>query len=99
MARGGAALRFNSVVLAVTFASVGIDDYERHVRQDSSLMRPADVLDLYGDPTKAEEQLGWAPTVGLDEVVAHMVRVDVERLRSGVEESPAYLFPAGTRRV
>ncbi|MDN4174502.1 GDP-mannose 4,6-dehydratase [Nocardioides sp. SOB77] len=81
-------------VLEVAFAAVGIDDASRYVRQDPSLMRPADVVDLYGDPTKAREQLGWAPTLGFEQIIEHMVHTDVERLRSGVEETPAYLFPA-----
>ena len=56
-------------------------------------MRPADVVDLYGDPTKAREQLGWEPTHGLESVIEHMVRVDLERLRSGTGERLSYLYP------
>lgn len=81
-------------LLELAFAAVGISDPTRHVRQDPALMRPADVVDLYGDPTKAREQLAWEPTLGFEEIIEHMVRTDMERLRSGIEESPAYLFPA-----
>ena len=56
-------------------------------------MRPADVMDLQGDSTKARELIGWQPEHSFEEVIGHMVRVDMERLRSGVEESPAYLHP------
>lgn len=80
-------------VLAVAFATVGIDDPAPFVRQDPGLMRPADVVDLYGDPTKAREYLDWAPTLTFTEIIEHMVRTDIRRLRSGVEESPSYLFP------
>jgi hypothetical protein len=31
--------------------------------------------------------------VPFEDVIAHMVRVDVERLRTGVEESAGYLQP------
>lgn len=80
-----------SEVLELALSSVGLSgDY---LRQDPALMRPADVVDLYGDPTKAREQLGWEPTVPFERVVEHMVAVDVERLRTGVEEAPTYLFP------
>lgn len=80
-------------VLELAFASVGISDLESVVRQDPSLMRPADVAELVGDPAKAREQLGWEPSVAFEDVIAHMVRVDVERLRSEREESAGYLLP------
>jgi GDPmannose 4,6-dehydratase len=82
-----------SKVLELAFASIGIDDPTAYVRQDPAFMRPADVADLYGDPTKASEQLGWAPTVPFERVIEHMVRIDIERLRTGVDESVSYLFP------
>jgi GDPmannose 4,6-dehydratase len=84
-----------SDVLALAFATVGIDDPTPYVHQDPALMRPADVLDLYGDPTKAREQLGWSTTMSFPSVIEHMVRTDVARLRTGVEESLEYLFPPG----
>ncbi len=80
-------------VLELAFASVGISDLDAVVRQDPSLMRPADVAELVGDPAKAREQLGWEPSVAFEDVIAHMVRVDVERLRSEREESAGYLLP------
>ena len=83
-----------SDVLAVAFGAIGIDDPTPYVEQDPALMRPADVVDLYGDPTKAREQLDWHPTLGFVEVIEHMVHADMVRLRTGVPESPDYLFPA-----
>ncbi len=85
-----------STLLRHAFAAVGITDLERHVRQDPALMRPADIADLYGDPTKAREELGWEPSLGFEEMVEHLVLTDLQRLRSGVEESVAYLHPAGS---
>lgn len=82
-----------SEVLHLAFAAVGIDDPAPYVRQDPAFMRPADVLDLYGDPTKAREQLGWQPTVPFEQVVEHMVRTDVRRLETGVTEHADYLEP------
>ena len=86
-------------LLTLAFRAVGIDDVERHVRQDPAFMRPADVSVLYGDVTKAREELGWSPSLEFADVVAHMVRTDIERLRSGVEHSPAYLYPAAEAEV
>lgn len=82
-----------SEVLQVAFAAIGREDPTPYVRQDPAFMRPADVTDLYGDSTKAREQLGWEPAVEFEAIIEHMVRTDIERLRSGVEESTTYLFP------
>jgi GDPmannose 4,6-dehydratase len=80
-------------VLDLAFAAVGIDDPTAYVHQDPALMRPADVADLYGDPAKAREQLGWEPSLPFERVIEHMVTVDVERMRTGVEDKLSYLFP------
>lgn len=82
-----------SEVLRLAFATIGISDPSPFVHQDPALMRPADVPDLYGDPTKAREQLGWTPGMTFAEVIDHMVRTDIERLESTVEESLSYLVP------
>jgi len=82
-----------SDLLDLAFAAAGVDDGESRVRQDPALIRPADVVELYGDATKAREELGWAPTLDLAGLVDHLVRADLRRLRSGVEEHPDYLDP------
>ena len=56
-------------------------DYEQYVVQDPRFMRPAEVDLLVGDPTKAREQLGWAPRVTFDGLVQRMVEADLERYR------------------
>jgi GDPmannose 4,6-dehydratase len=40
--------------------------------------RPAEAMVLQGDPTKAEQALGWKRTVTFDELVAGMVRYDLK---------------------
>ena len=84
-----------SELLRLAFAAVDIGDPTPHLRQDPALMRPADVAELYGDPTKAREQLHWEPTVGFADVIEHLVHTDIRRLESGVEESADYLQPRG----
>ena len=83
-----------SEVLGLAFATIGVDDPTPYVHQDPALMRPADVLDLYGDQTNARQQLGWTPSLPFAAVIEHMVHTDVARLTSGVEESLDYLTPA-----
>ncbi|MDP3713044.1 MAG: GDP-mannose 4,6-dehydratase [Mycobacteriales bacterium] len=68
-------------LLSCAFACIGVDDWTPHVRQDPSLLRPADVSVLTGDPTKAREVLGWTPTRDFDAIVREMVEHDVAYLR------------------
>jgi GDPmannose 4,6-dehydratase len=69
-------------LVEVAFAHVGLD-WQRHVRTDPKMVRPAEVDLLLGDPTKARERLGWKPRVSFRELVAMMVDADLERLRTG----------------
>ena len=46
--------------LTAAFACVGIDDWSGYVVSDQSLLRPAEVLGLVGDATKARDVLGLA---------------------------------------
>ncbi len=48
------------------------------VRVDPRYFRPTEVETLLGDPTKAYNQLGWRPKTTLEELVAEMVRCDLE---------------------
>jgi GDPmannose 4,6-dehydratase len=50
------------------------------VRVDSSLLRPAEVVNLVGDASKAERELAWRPRVSFEELVAMMVEADLARL-------------------
>ena len=59
------------------FAEVGIDDWQRYVRQDRKFFRPAEVDLLIGDPSKARERLGWRPEVDFPTLVSMMVAHDL----------------------
>ena len=69
-------------LLDVAFRHVGIDDWSGRVRQDPRFMRPAEVDMLIGDASKARDVLGWAPTVGFEELVRMMVDHDLALLRA-----------------
>ncbi|HEU0101309.1 MAG TPA: GDP-mannose 4,6-dehydratase [Mycobacteriales bacterium] len=62
---------------AAAFARAGVADWESRVRVDASLVRPADDGLQVGDASKARKLLGWAPTVGFEELVGRMVDVDL----------------------
>lgn len=51
------------------------------VRVDSRYYRPAEVETLLGDSTQAREQLGWIPSVTLEEIIEEMVDYDLDQAR------------------
>ena len=69
------------------FAEVGIDDWQKYVRQDPKFFRPAEVDLLIGDATKARTKLGWKPEVDFPTLVKMMVRNDLnlEATRAGID--------------
>jgi GDPmannose 4,6-dehydratase len=66
-------------LVELAFEHAGLDRDE-HVRTDPSLIRPAEVDLLVGDPGKARERLGWSPTYDFEGLVRMMVDADLERL-------------------
>jgi len=62
---------------------VGIDKATGRVLVEVSkdFYRPTDVVNLWGDPTKAKEKLGWNPAkTSLEELVRIMVEHDMEKV-------------------
>jgi GDPmannose 4,6-dehydratase len=55
-------------------------DWQKHVVTDPKYMRPAEVDLLQADASKARRELGWAPQVGFNQLVAMMVDADLARL-------------------
>jgi GDPmannose 4,6-dehydratase len=53
------------------------------VRVNPAFYRPAEVELLIGDPAKAKADLGWEPTVQLEELAALMVEADMRRNKAG----------------
>lgn len=61
------------------FAHVGLD-YKDHLVVDEKFKRPSDVESLMGDPSKAQQKLGWNPRqTSFDELIRLMVDADMER--------------------
>ena len=63
----------------LAFQQVGLD-WRRHVEVDPRYFRPAEVASLCGDPSKAEQQLGWKARTTFEELVALMIDGDVRLL-------------------
>ncbi len=66
-------------LVRLAFDCVGLD-WRGYVVQDPTLVRPAEVDLLIGDPSKAARELDWRPKVGFEELVRRMVEADMERL-------------------
>jgi GDPmannose 4,6-dehydratase len=64
-------------LVQLAFRAAGIDDWQRYVRSDERFFRPAEVDLLVGDASRARDELGWAPTVGFEELVSMMVESDL----------------------
>jgi GDPmannose 4,6-dehydratase len=65
----------------IAFGHLGLD-YQKYVKVDPCLLRPADVDLLVSDPSKARTALGWAPAVSFRELVTMMVDADLKRLQA-----------------
>jgi GDPmannose 4,6-dehydratase len=65
----------------IAFARVGLD-WQKYVETDPSLVRPAEVDMLIGDPKRAKERLGWQPHVFFKELIEMMVDADLVRLKT-----------------
>ncbi|BBZ75188.1 GDP-mannose 4,6-dehydratase [Mycolicibacterium anyangense] len=66
--------------VAAAFAEVGIDDWHSFVQTDATLRRPTDPVEMVGDSLYARRVLGWQPSVDFTDMVAAMVRHDLDEI-------------------
>ena len=62
---------------AVAKSNIAVKPGDVIVRVDKRYYRPAEVESLLGDPSQAEQQLGWKPTTTLAEMISEMVASDL----------------------
>ena len=83
-----AQLAFHFAGIELEFRGEGLDEKGYDVKTGKVIVevspdfyRPTDVVNLWGDPTKARETLGWNPqTTSFEELVRIMVRHDMEKV-------------------
>jgi len=63
--------------LQEAFSHAGLE-WEKFVREDSKLLRPAEVEHLIADPRKAHTKLGWKPRVDFGQLARLMVDADLK---------------------
>ena len=81
-------LSFKHAGIELEFKGEGIDEkgYDKAtgkclVEVSKDFYRPTDVVNLWGDPTKAKEKLGWNPqTTSFEELVRIMVAHDMQKV-------------------
>ena len=83
-----ATLAFRETGIELEFKGEGIDEkgYDKKTGKcvlevSPDFYRPTDVVNLWGDPTKAKTELGWNPTkTTFEELVRLMVKHDMEKV-------------------
>jgi GDPmannose 4,6-dehydratase len=68
--------------LQAAFNTVGLS-WEKYVRTDPKFVRPSEVQQLVGDPSRAYEQLGWKTHTSFEGLVSIMVEHDLAQLGVG----------------
>ncbi|HEY8742720.1 MAG TPA: GDP-mannose 4,6-dehydratase [Chloroflexota bacterium] len=70
-------------IVEVAFAHAGIANWRDYVHIDPSLLRPAEVDLLVGDPAKAQQRLNWQPSVDFRGLIALMVDAELAEEGNG----------------
>ena len=70
----------------LAFSHLGLD-WQEYVEVDPKFFRPAEVNTLRGDASKANELLGWKPTVTFSQLVHMMVDADLERVDREIDDA------------
>jgi GDPmannose 4,6-dehydratase len=68
------------------FAHVGLEA-EDYVRVDRGLLRPSESIAPVGDPSRAEQQLGWKATLSFEQLVHRMVDADLRDLQPSARQA------------
>ena len=81
---------------STAFAAAGLADPERYVRPGPGVhaARRHASTSTATPPRRASSSTGHRPLT-FEQIIEHMVRTDIRRLESGVEEDADYLFPVG----
>jgi len=77
-------------LVEVAFGHAGLE-WQKYVRTDRALLRPAEVDHLVGDASKAKRVFGWQPKVTFEGLIQMMVDEDLKRL-SQPHPGPAAVY-------
>ena len=65
-------------VVERAFALLGLD-WQNHVNEDASLLRPSEILISRGDPEQMAAATGWRATIDVDGVVERLLHATMDR--------------------
>jgi GDPmannose 4,6-dehydratase len=74
-------------LVQLAFSAIGVSDWEAHTLIDPDFKRPNDPPKSIGDSRKIRKELGWHPTVSLENIMMNMVNADLAQIESGQDES------------
>jgi len=81
-------MAFKEVDIEIRWEGKGVDEKgidsksgKVLVEVDPSYFRPTEVESLLGDPTKAKKKLGWKPKISFSDMVAEMIREDIQEAK------------------
>jgi GDPmannose 4,6-dehydratase len=66
-------------IVETAFAAVGLD-WEKFVRTDQRMIRPAEPMRLVGDASKARQDLRWEPKTDFRELIVNMTNAELAEL-------------------
>ncbi len=79
-------LAFSHIDIPIIWEGEGLHELGRHahtgkvhIRIDPRYFRPNEVHHLCGDASKARRELGWSPRIRFEELVAEMMKADIEK--------------------
>ncbi len=103
----GSGIEEKGIIDAIDFSAPLLEKYDKKrelkrlspgmhlISVDPSYFRPADVVSLVGDASKAREKLGWEPRISFDELVYEMVEHDFkDASRDVVCNTSGFSIPA-----
>lgn len=64
-------------IVQIAFDTAGLD-WRKYVRRDERLVRPADPVELVGNPAKAKRLLKWEAEKSFLEIITEMTRAELE---------------------
>ena len=67
-------------LVEIAFSHAGLD-YQKYVVMDEAFLRPAEVDELIGDPTRAKNDLGWKLEISFQQMIEDMVDADTRLLQ------------------
>jgi GDPmannose 4,6-dehydratase len=70
-------------LVETAFSCLGLD-YQKYVRTDPALFRPAEKVRLCGDPSKIVERLKWKRTKSFKEIISDMVETELSHYKANV---------------